>query len=450
MSLMDSTGGHGRGSTRALDVDLGARPLNSAERSHANEVAHRLRLELRSVLSILSPDDSGASAMSRLLGVDRNICQRVVAATARGEADVHTLVQLPGVAGLRQFLQAMSRRPNVASTERESISSATVAVDHFEKLLDELAGSQRKLKERLEVGAPEDAEVLGPTDDMSARQQLFRAAARVTGRWSESWISMRMIRPLPGDPLMTESLLVRGHIGHVSREGAVPLEVGENVQARLAGAPDGPAFKALADSEDPRRFLLAPFCSQPLPQVISRALGSKLVHVIEGNASASEASDIVIADRRARPDKHPATQNPPLGEVWSMITFPSRRLVFDVYLHKNIARRCIPSLEQHLWGPHSGQQGLWRWSTRFPGGPKLELLGPGIANCATSAYDRYAELTRHMFEYSGWEPQEFVGYRCDVPYPVWRAGYCMLFDFTGNELPEGRQSNTSADDLESK
>jgi hypothetical protein len=144
----------------------------------------------------------------------------------------------------------------------------------------------------------------------------------------------------------------------------------------------------------------------------------------------------VVADKRARPDKHPATQHPALGEVWSMITFPARRLVFDVYLHRDIARRCIPLLEAHLWNINVGQQGLWRWSTRFPGGPKLVLLGQGLGNAATDAYARHHELTAHMFQLADWDSNQFVGYRCDVPYPIWRSGYCMLFDFTGSELPE--------------
>jgi len=29
----------------------------------------------------------------------------------------------------------------------------------------------------------------------------------------------------------------------------------------------------------------------------------------------------------------------------------------------------------------------------------------------------------------GWAASEFVGYRCEVEFPIWRAGYCMLFDF---------------------
>jgi hypothetical protein len=36
---------------------------------------------------------------------------------------------------------------------------------------------------------------------------------------------------------------------------------------------------------------------------------------------------------------------------------------------------------------------------------------------------------QHVFERVGWDPEQFVGYRCEVAYPVWQAAYCMLFDF---------------------
>ncbi|MDX2118282.1 MAG: hypothetical protein SFY96_08890 [Planctomycetota bacterium] len=27
-----------------------------------------------------------------------------------------------------------------------------------------------------------------------------------------------------------------------------------------------------------------------------------------------------------------------------------------------------------------------------------------------------------------WEPTQFVGFRCEVTYPVWRAGYAIFFE----------------------
>ena len=62
------------------------------------------------------------------------------------------------------------------------------------------------------------------------------------------------------------------------------------------------------------------------------------------------------------------------------------------------------------------------------------MLGTGVSRVASPGYERMPDLTRHLFEQAGWDADEFVGYRCEAAYPVWRAGYCMAFDFTGNEI----------------
>lgn len=417
--------------------DFAARQLSGDERAMADEVARRLRLELRGLVELLPENERGASAMARALEIDRNTCQRIVAATARGDADAQLLVQLPGVMGLRQFLDALARRfPGIEP--EQAIAGGRAAVDRFEQLIDSVAGSQRKLRERLELDREmEGVQTPAAPDDVAARRALFRAAVDVVGRWSEMRLTMRIIRPVPGDPLHTENIRMTGHIGHVSRPVAVPLEVYSATPENLVER-TGPAFQTLDASQkvgNTPGFLMTKFCTQPLPRVTSRATESRVIHAIDEAASRGEPSDIFVADRRAGVDKHPASQHPPIGEVSTIMNFPARRFIMDVYLHRDIARRCIPSMEVHLASPWAGSALLARWSTRLPGGPRLELLGPGIGNAGSDAYPRHAEVAREMFASVGWEPDEFVGYRVDVAYPVWRGAYCMMFDFTGNELP---------------
>jgi hypothetical protein len=413
--------------------------LTDAERVEAELVSRRLYAEFRGALESLPEGERGASAMSRELGVDRATCQRIVATLARSETDASTLVHLPGVLGLRQFIGAMSKREGANA---EQLAACTAAVDKFEALLGNLGGSQRRLRERLQ--ATELARLQGHdrpayvgADDPGARETLYRAAAAITGRWSDTTLTMRIIRPSAGDPKKTEELMVRGLLGHVARAEAVPLVIGFDTHADPSDK-DHPAFSTLdarpASGKSPRS-LVEPFCSSPLPKVVTRSVGRMLVQLLDlADREGSAPVDIVVANRSAQPEPHPATLRPAVGELWSLITFPSRCLLFDVYLHKDIAKRCAPSLEAHLWNPDIREQGSSRWSTRFPGGPKLEILGPGLSGCACEQYRRHQELTAHVFGEAAWDPEEFVGYRCAVVYPIWRGGYCLAFDFAGNEM----------------
>lgn len=425
--------------------------LSQTERAEAEQVARRLVAELRPLVTLLPEADRGASAMSRLLRLDRATCQRLVAALARSDAGVETLVQLPGIQGLRQFIDAVAHR-EPGHRAGELLEAARAAVERLSELIDELGGSQRKLRARLaaeRAATPEGAigAATGGSDDPVVRQAMFHAAAAATGRWCDVLISLVMIRPTAGAPELCDSVYTRAMIGHRARPDAVPLEVGQSPQSPV------PSREALAETEGSVERaagrLIEEFCSRPLPRISSRSSAGTVAHVVDvptpvhaqrpGTDDApadadTAAADIVLSQNRLRSDRHPATLDPPIGEVWRMVSFPARYLVFDVFLHKEIARRCIPSLEVHLWAPEARGHVRARWSTRFSGGPRLEMMGPGLSRVGVEVYPRYGELAAHIIESSGWNPAELVGYRCELPYPLWRAGYCMSFDFSGNEI----------------
>lgn len=426
-----------------------ARGLTISEAAEAELVARRLHAEFRPILSAMPAEHRAASAMSRALGVDRATCQRLVGVLAKSEVSARTLVELPGVEGLNLVLEAVRKRKWASG---EQLATANAAVDRMAELLDALGGSQRKLKERIEargiapaahIGTTPTDPGTGPVDDEDARRALHDAARALTGRWSECMLSVRFIRPLANDPLMTETAILRGLIGHVATARSMPLEIGGvmPLRAPAGGSPGASAasplssFDARPASGSTPGVLLREFCSDPLPRVVSHSMGPRVAHVIDTPESMfGKPADIVIGTRGSRPDAHPASKNPPLGEIWSMVNFPARALVFDTYLHRDIARKCIPGLSAHLWSPDVLQPAASRWSTRLPGGPRLHLLEPGPESAGTVYYPRMAELTARTFELLGWSRTDFIGYRCETTYPVWRGGYCMAFDFTGNEL----------------
>jgi hypothetical protein len=153
-----------------------------------------------------------------------------------------------------------------------------------------------------------------------------------------------------------------------------------------------------------------------------------LVQAIDERPGSSERPvDLMLATRTLVP--HPALHAPRLEEVWALVNFPCRHLLFDVYLHPSLARTCLASLDTHLWGPDFGQHVGDRWQTRLADSPPLKLLGTGLRRQTPPGFARMPELTEQLFARAGLDPTEYVGYRCDVPYPMWRGGYCVSFDF---------------------
>jgi len=137
--------------------------------------------------------------------------------------------------------------------------------------------------------------------------------------------------------------------------------------------------------------------------------------------------DIALGERSLHPmvDEH---GEPTLNEVWTLVNAPTRQLLFDVYLEERLERQYRPSVDAQMWYPNLSSPGDDRWITRFPSQPRLQLLGRGLSQAASPANARHAELTAFFFDRLGLDPDRFVGFRCEVAYPIWRAGYRMAFE----------------------
>lgn len=409
-------------------------PLSEEETARADLVARRLHAVLHTLVESLPKHARGASGMARHLSVVRNTCQRVVTAVAEPQAAAQTLARFPGVQGLQLLIQGFRG----VGEDEANVAAALAAVEQYDQLIRDLAGSQSKLVERLNAVAPVPGRVRSQTSEAAeiARQRLFAAAAEVAGRRCEVNLSLYAFRLHPQDRGQLERVLVTGQIGQVATPDAMPFAFTAGDTHYDARGDAGRAFVSLdktpAHGHTPAAVLEA-FSSDPLPVVTSRGSKGQLVQTVDHrSAPRGESIDVVVANRSVHPARVPGTKRPTLDEVWVLVNYPSRHLIFDVYLHRDMERMFRPSIDVQLWGPNLDTHPADRWLTRFPCGPRLELLGAGLQHARSDGYARHAELTAHLFERVGWKANEFVGFRCEVAYPVWRAGYCMGFEYTPN------------------
>ena len=422
-----------------LGAPTNAAPLSGEEIQLADRALRRLHEQIRGFLSHLPADARNASGLSRYLRIDRTSCQRLVFTASRPYAGLALIERLPGVRGLRQLIDAA--RKACPTPAAEGVPPLEIAIDRYEEAIQTLAGSQSGLLRRIAATpfATPDATRLEAAEPHGARERLFEAAAELTGRYSETWVAVYAYFPdekAGGDTINVAR--AHGLVGHVARRDAVPLTFHNFISKRVESSDDGQSERAFKTLDDDATIgnspdsILRQFSTDPLPVVSSRQPGEYLVQAIDTSPSAAGQSvDLMLATRNAMP--HPINQHPRIEEVWAMINFPVRQMVFDVYLHRDLARECIPSLDAHLWRPDFAAQIGDRWQTRFANGPRLELLGPGLQGAATAAYSRHLELTSCLFESLHLDDQRFVGFRCAVNYPVWRTGYCMSFDFNASD-----------------
>ncbi|MFN0134907.1 MAG: hypothetical protein ACKVS9_02190 [Phycisphaerae bacterium] len=419
-----------------LTRETAVEPLTEREQKTLERALRTLHRELRSLLAALPVEAQTASGLARWLDTERTNCQRIVSAVMQPFDGVRLAALLPGIEGLRMLADATRNKLGESATPLGELSAA---IDAYELCIRQTAGSRSRLLARIEAQTRGDSSAGG--DDADAqRAQLFEAAAKLTGRLSQTWLAVHIYEP-SDDPARLIQTRAHGLLGHVAREDAVPLtfhifppNMGQTNRID-AGADEAP-FRPLEPSSDPAvpAEVLQRFTSTPLPIVQTRKPDEFVAQNVEKNPdAAARPFDLVFGMTGSM--AHPGRVAPYLEEVWALVNFPVRHLLLDVFLHQSIARNCIPGLDVHLWRPDFASHVGERWQTRFAAGPRLQVLGSQLAQAQASANPRQVELLNYLFEKRGLAANQYVGFRCEVSYPMWRTGYRMTLDFGDAQQP---------------
>lgn len=420
----------------SLTASRGSAPLRPEDLQDLDRSLKAIRSELLAFLAAMPVAAQNASGLSRLLDVERTTCQRTVSAITTPYPGVALAGQLPGTRGIRLLVEAAAGRG--IQIDPESLKRLDKALSAYDEATRKLAGSRSRLLKRIDrtlaasatPGSSRSAEA-----ELAHREALFEAAAALTGRSSDVWLAAHIYTPVPGHPEVIAQARAHGLIGHRAEPDAVPLTF------HIFGEPadetrnDLTTFRPLRESstEGIPDELLTEFSTNPAPVVHSAHPDEFIVQTIEPSPDQPEAAPIDLIFALTGGVSHPSTRPVNTEEVWALVNFPVRRLLLDVFMHKDIARQCVPGLDVHLWRPDFAQHVGERWQTRFQSPPSLQLLTPGLERAKTSAWGRYTELLRTLFASKGLNPGDYVGFRCDTLYPIWRTGYCIAFDFGERE-----------------
>ena len=400
-------------------------PLGPDELKRATLTGDRLRGCLLDLISRSPSSRGSALSMARETNLDRNVTQKVFAATAPGIEGVAVLMRAPGPGALRAFVAAASAGESALGTE------ALAAIDQFEVLIRDLGGSQSRLNQRLLYREAETGD--GEEDrELRVRERLFNDTSELMGMRCEVLPFIGMARPVPSNPGQIEGVAGFGLMGMAWKGGPLPIKsqamVLDSTKNELSASVEvDPLYQGLADREG----LVAQFSTEPLPQVSRQHIRGLEVVTIDPASDRGGRVDLAFAHRWGN-DSNPMMRETVDERFWSQfvsIRRPTRRLVFDVYLHRTLARACVPYVGAYRWAPGVATDPLRAWNERLPGRIQLELLGPGLSLASSPAWSKHEAFARYLFERSAWSAEEFIGYRIDVMYPIWNAGYYVTFDF---------------------
>lgn len=291
----------------------------------------------------------------------------------------------------------------------------------------------RELSETPAIGGISDA--FGPA--VRARMRAYQSAVEVAGCHSDVNLSIRIHRPVVGNPHMAECATIKGFLGQRSRPGGMAFRVesmsvfGRNHELVMpdgSAATLGPGESSRAGLPEPGS-ILTEFSTPNLPILTARTPSGLESHIIEPAATrANPGVDILTARLHSGMPSSPSPADPELTHI-ALISHPTKRLLLDVYLHRDMAAHATAYFGGYVWTPSVERDIQSAWPDRIPATPPLAMLGRGIGNAEFDGWPRHAELTRYAFQRLGWNPDDFVGFRGDVVFPIWAAKYAVVFNF---------------------
>lgn len=400
---------------RPATVSPEATGLTDEERLRVDRALRRIHESLREFVNAWPVADRTPSQLSRQLDVDRTTCQRVTSLAKESYAGMAMLDSLPGPRAFRNLITACDRTSSPPSSR--ILTQLRAAVDGFDELIHELGGSLSQLKRKVATGRNEPTiGGSGEDADYHARRSFFLAASHLTRRHSQTVASIGIYDAAGVDQGELRHLRMSAGLGVVAQPDAVPMVL-EAFDARTSEPED----RWQRSLQLVREFTSAEWKSvdlEPSPGFSGRAMEI---------TRSEEPSDICYYTAFPVPD--PVTLDNPIEESWYILYNPAASLVFDLYLHQSVARRCLLSLDVHLWQTSFANHPHGKWQTRMPYAPSILQLGRGLINAKSSHNSRHAEMTRELFRRADVNPDEYIGFRCEERFPIWRSGYRFELDF---------------------
>lgn len=393
----------------------------------AELVGRRLAEELRAIFEAAGWPARSARSVARLLGVDVNLCQRATVTARCADAPIEALRRCPGVTGLNQLRAAFTRK----KFDRQLIDAFSAATTQFKDLIQEAGGSLEQLRETLaEAGAAPAPP--NPVDLVRERRQAYGAMAACTGNRMDTHAVAVFMRP--GKNNLLEGFSINAYIGWQSSSGGMPLLLslfGDATES--TPEPERGERNALPI----RSQVLESYSTQPPPVLTPhRAAGGVTMQILDParqpdamGTGAMRPADVCIlnpligvSDPRSLDDR--------LHTNFVRCRYPTRELILDVFLAKELADSCKAAASVVWAGKWLTDGHSAPWHDRLPGHTPLSVSESIPSTNPSEHFASYATMLRDMVDQVGWRDEQLVTYRAVIRYPLWGAAHILTLDFS--------------------
>jgi len=406
-----------------------AGPVAAGVRARIATVGERLGRTHLAVLAGLPDAEQGPQALARALGVDKVFASRLLKALRPGRDPLAVVYHAPGPEPLRRFLRAARRR----GADPGAVAAAEEAVDGFRELIRRDAGDRSGLDAMLSAWLPEARAEF----ELRRKQTAFRAQSELKGVSADTNLATVFLHP-SDDGVHLDVVWLIGLLGlRRLRPGAAV----KFATRRMAPEPRPRAPRTLAG--DPAEGLeglrLDAFCFAPPARLEMSRAGDVVHYTLGGEAFGPRAAvDLVLGEvnRAEMPRRVPAGSGRK-GYVFAEVGTPCRRLLFDVFVHREVYPGAEPSLVIYdtVLDGVADINDPTRDIDRLDMDESLRPLGTDARALRAEEMPRYTDLVAHVLDRLGWDAGDLSAWRCRIDHPLYGSQVAVTFDPPTEEAP---------------
>jgi hypothetical protein len=368
-----------------------------------------LRDAVKAAIASVGGTGLNSLALSRKLEIDKSLSWRIVrfAEDADSFAGSH---HLPGDAGMRIFVRAVTARSGIAAG-----TALAAAIDALDRVVREHAGSRTAFRALVANCGNQAA------DHRAAefRKTAFQANSAIWGIAAHARVVLAFLTPGVDDG--TDVTLVGGFLGlrRNRRELSWPI-----ARRRVLGQ-QGRTRESIAVPLDPALPIDAP----PILADYSSIAADRLLPIStehgywyelpEGDIGSAGAVDCIFGERirGAGPVRRPGTVQP--AEVLVRLDMPVEHLLVDVFVDRSLQLDAPPSAALYgLLGGGSGENAVDRDRQRMALAERPEEIGNEPRHWSTPVFPRHWELVHDCMRWLDRRPSSFRAFRLHVRWPA--------------------------------
>lgn len=372
------------------------------------------------VLGQIPGGDAGPQQLAKELGIDKVLASRVLKAV-RAPDPMSVVHRVPGPEPMRRLLKASSK----LGVNPDDLIRAHSAIDRFEALIRSEVGDRSALDAVLSTWVPEARREF----ELRRKQAAFRAMSQLKGAQADVYSEAAIFYP-SDDAEHIDIVWIKAVIGlHRLRPGVrvkfTSRRQIEDQSRRKTYTLDGEPVDGVSSAT------LADYCSTPTPSLEVHHAGELMHYLLQADSFGAVSSINLVTcevNRAEIPRYIPTNRN---RKAWasSDINIPSKRVQFDVLVHKDLYTRSFPELRIY----DTAINGLADINDPARDLDQLDLLesienlGLGLSRFGSSLVPKFRTMIGEVCRKLAFDPDLLRGYRCVSDYPIYGSQIAMAF-----------------------